>query len=178
MLKTSLIITLFFVAVLPAQVVPSVSPWEHSGSELTTSPTIIPGQAPIVYTTTFTRERELFGYKPRFMPMKVSFDKNNKPYMFTPVDPTNKFDGNRGATHSFYTTNTLYIQTLDDNGNWVVYNVAQMLDGFFPNYYNQFKLPIFSSGLNHKKNIVFGDDGKSIFFNFYERQRNSMILVY
>jgi hypothetical protein len=175
---------LFFISLIAVCVCPlfalepssSVSPWEHSGQELSTSPVIVPGSGPIIYTGYYTREREIYGYRPRFMPAKVSFDKNNRPWLFTQVHPTNKFDGNQSATDSFFVTETAYVQTLDDEGNWIVYDVGQMLRGFFG--YVDPASPKIAGGVKHKENVIFGDDGKTIYFGFYDSVRGCKTLIY
>lgn len=54
------------------------SPYDHSGSEISTAV-----NTPIQYERIFDRERELFGYNPRFMPGRTYFDKFNLPWIYT-----------------------------------------------------------------------------------------------
>ena len=175
----SKIIYIFILAVILVPlyaVTPIVSPWDHHGTELTTSPQIVPGSSPIIYPEVYTREREIYGYRPRFMPMKVNFDKNNRPYMFTSVHPTNKYDGNQSATDSFFTTEKFYIQTLDDSGNWVAYDVSGILRELFG--YGPYSNPSIAGGVKHKENIVFGDDGKTVYFGLYDAVRGRKTIIY
>ncbi len=157
-------------------ITPSASPWEHYGTELTSSPIVVPESSPIVYPGYYTREREIYGYRPRFMPAKVSFDKNNRPYMFTSVHPTNKYDGNQSATDSFFTTEKFYIQTLNDSGNWIVYDVSGMLRELFG--YSPYANPLIAGGMKHKENVVFSDDGKTVYFSLYDATRSRKTIIY
>ena len=101
---------LFGITLLTAQE-PVRSPWDHHELELRDSV-----QFPIKYPTTFTRERDMFNYNPRFVSQKITFKPNNTPVM--------RF-GLHGAIGTHKTpyggkviTKENYIQYLGENGQW------------------------------------------------------------
>ena len=138
------------------------SPWDHHGSELTTPITIVPGTSPIQYTSAFNREREIYGYNPRFMPMPVVFDKDNRPFILTDVPA-----GNTVGSHLLYTngsslTTNAYLQTLDNSGNWVTYSIMDIMREVYGQgspYYS----PSITAGYKWEDRIFFDDDN-NIFF--------------
>lgn len=167
MLKNFIFLIIITIAI-PIYAVPTlkaVSPWEHSGDELATSPVIVPSTAPITYTEAFTREREMFGYKPRFMPGTVTFDKNNRPYILTPVHTSNEYDGNASAFEASFVTEIAYLQTLDDSGDWTAYDVSQM----FVDLYNisSYVSPQICTGFAYEDRVAFDNDN-TFYFTFYQ----------
>ena len=66
---------------LPATSLPADTPFvDHGGAELAIA---APVQAPIHHEPFFRMEAELFGYHPRYVPAPVSFDAENRPYMWS-----------------------------------------------------------------------------------------------
>jgi hypothetical protein len=156
---------------------PETSPWEHTGSELTTSVTIVPGSSPITYSssTIFDRELEQFGYVPRFMPGIVSFDKNNRPYIFSAIHSTNEFSGNQSGFESGFHVQSAYIQTIDPNlEEWIAYDVEQIIRDLFS--MTQYTDPDFLAGHNYKTALSFDDDN-NYFFSLYESSRAGCTLI-
>lgn len=114
------------VAVAAAE--PTASPYDHGGPELAAgkAPTIVPGRTPIKHQAYFRGERELFGYAPRFMPGEVAFDPQNRPYIRTSfLRRTSDGRTIAGATETF-------VQTLNDQGRWVVHSLEQAVREFDP----------------------------------------------
>ena len=91
------------------------SPWDHGGNELTNSI-----QLPIKYPATFTREREMFGYNPRFVTQKISFTPNNTPVMRFGLQ--GKIGEHQMPYSAKTTTKENYIQYLAKNGKWCITN--------------------------------------------------------
>lgn len=138
---------------------PIISPWEHQAAELSQNITIVPGSAPIQYTGVFTRERELYGYNPRFMPWPVFFDKDNRPYMLAAVPEGSSVGDDRFYYINNFSTEQAYIQTLDDNGNWVAYDVISTLKNLYAPG-SQYYFPKISTGYNLTHRIFFDDDNR------------------
>ena len=63
-------------AVEPDQAACPISPWDQGQREIAGSPAL-----PIRYSTPFTREREMLGYRPRFLPGMLTFTPGNRPVM-------------------------------------------------------------------------------------------------
>ncbi|MFI4911638.1 MAG: LamG-like jellyroll fold domain-containing protein [Sedimentisphaeraceae bacterium JB056] len=176
MFKMINIIVLLCVALSYAA--PTSSPWDHQGSELSQSVTITPGTSPITYTSAFTREREIYGYNPRFMPLPVVFDKDNRPFILTAVPPGNTV----GSIDSFYTgserTEEAFIQTLDDNGNWVTYSITDDIMRSLYSY-TQYAGPEITAGYKWEDRIFFDDDNNIRFTMISEAPDVSgTVLVY
>ena len=138
------------------------SPWEHNENELEKEFKIVSGESFIKYPAAYTRERELYGYNPRFMPMPVFFDRDNRPYMITAVPPGNKVGDNRSHYQRFSITENAFIQTLDDDGNWVVYDIGEIMKGLFPSE-EDYK-PAIQTGYNYTHKIFFDEDNRLYFY--------------
>ncbi len=113
--------------------------------------TIIPGKTPIPYKGITDRERELYGYNPRYIPAAVTFDERNRPYMITGV-----FDG----YYPFYDWTDVYIQTLSDDGKWVLCSLNDLFKAKFPNAADT----KFYSGTHLSEKIAFDRNGGMYFF--------------
>ena len=74
----------------------------------------------------FDSERELYGYKPRFMPGEVHFDAENRPWIRTGEV---KLGADGVSTTHIEDNGPSYIQTLDNDGRWVTWNIKDILDG-------------------------------------------------
>ena len=70
---------------------------DHGGLELSVS---VPVTTPIQHEKYFRMEGELFGYNPRYLPLPVSFDGDNRPYMLAGTS----------------------IITLNDDGRWTEFD--------------------------------------------------------
>lgn len=90
---------------------------------------------PIEYplNETVHREREMFGYAPRFMPNYVVFDASNRPWILAnaPAAPfptsavcyvDGNCDGSRSASRGYV---RVMLQTLDDLGRWKAIDVGE-----------------------------------------------------
>jgi hypothetical protein len=89
----------------------SVSPWDRNQEELKEEVLL-----PVKYPATFTRERELFGYDPRFMPAKVTFTPENIPVIRFGVQ--GEVGSNQMSYASRKYTPLNYIQFPGDDGRW------------------------------------------------------------
>lgn len=127
------------------------SKWDMGQKEIDKEVTIIPGKNPIPYKGITVRERELYGYNPRYIPAAVTFDKDNRPYMITGT-----FD-NYYASHDW---SDVYIQTLSDDGKWVVCDLNDLLKSKFPDMADT----RFYSGTHLTEKISFDKDGGMYFF--------------
>ena len=120
------------------QVSPAVSPYEHKLSEVDPKRalTVIPGKRPIIYTGYFDREREIYGYNPRFLPNRVSFGPANRPYIVVGVHNT---PGSRGVSTATVWPKVAwveqaYLQTLNDDGRWVVFSLPKIIRAKYPEW--------------------------------------------
>lgn len=136
-----------------------VSPWQHNENELEKKFQIVPGKSPIKYPAAYTREREIYGYNPRFMPMPVFFDKQNRPYMITAVPPGNKVGDHRSYYQRYSVTENAFIQTLDDSGNWVVYDICEIMKELLTDNNAEFK-PAIQTGYNYAHKIFFDKENR------------------
>lgn len=89
----------------------SLSPWDRNQQELEEEVIL-----PIKYSSTFVRERERFGYDPRFMAAKVSFTPANIPVIRFGVQ--GEVGSNRMPYAQYKYTPLNYIQFLGDDGRW------------------------------------------------------------
>lgn len=80
---------------------------DHGGPEF---PSPAPVETPIQHEKYFHGERELFGYRPRYFPGVISFDRDNRPYI----------DGR------------WYLQTLGDAGTWTTLDVSRQVRNLYP----------------------------------------------
>ena len=127
------------------------SKWDNGQIEAPKDFKVIPGESPIKYQGISQRERELYGYNPRYMPAAVTFDLDNRPYMIF------------GDFDDYYATNEwtdVYIQTLDDNGEWVVCNLNDLFKSKFPDWKNT----KFFSGTHLPEKIAFDQSGGMYLF--------------
>ncbi len=95
------------------------SPYDKGQAEINpaTAPLIRPSISPILYNKLYQFEREQFNYYTRFMPNRISFDLNNKPYIR--VNEWGTIYNNNGTVWlpGGYSKKCM-IQTLDNTGNW------------------------------------------------------------
>ncbi|MFI4910184.1 MAG: LamG-like jellyroll fold domain-containing protein [Sedimentisphaeraceae bacterium JB056] len=123
----SAVIFLVCIQTINAAIV-NTSPWEHTSDEVgTAAPTVIPGSAPLIYSgSTFSRERELYGYYPRYKPNMVTFDYNNRPYIYVGKETGEVPADNTFRIPKYEFFDDCYIQTIDDNGQWVVIDFKEI----------------------------------------------------
>ncbi|MEM9291659.1 MAG: choice-of-anchor Q domain-containing protein [Acidobacteriota bacterium] len=130
----------------------SLSPWDHGGAEVDSSaPTVTPGSDPIRYPQIWERERELFGYSPRFLPQIVTFDSANRPMVRA---------GLHGALGSHATAygsrkwrDDVYLQTLSANGeHWVAQSLSQILQDSVPDWRGD---QIYSGTFQPEERVIF-----------------------
>lgn len=127
---TSIIVISLVVSCFANAAVVQTSVWEHSGAEICDpAPVFTPGTSPLTYgPTTFDREREIYSYYPRFKPNVVTFDNNNRPYiMVAKFDTENPADN----TYTYFARewyDSYYIQTLDENNQWVTVDIDQLFE--------------------------------------------------
>ncbi|MFI4910183.1 MAG: BNR-4 repeat-containing protein [Sedimentisphaeraceae bacterium JB056] len=140
------------------------SKWDYGQKELSKEVTIVPGKAPIHYKGITIRERELYGYNPRYIPAAVTFDNDNHPYMITGV-----FD-DYYATHDWA---DVYVQTLNDEGKWVVCDLNNLLKSKFPDL----EKTQFYSGTHLSEKICFDDEG-GMYFIAKSQNPSSSYLFY
>ncbi|TKG91524.1 hypothetical protein EYV94_21090 [Puteibacter caeruleilacunae] len=88
-----------------------LSAWDHGNDEIKESVTL-----PILYPTTFTRERELFNYNPRFFAQKISFMPDNTPVMRFGVQ--GKMGNHCSQYLGKYAGPNNFIQYLGKDGKW------------------------------------------------------------
>ncbi|HBG26059.1 MAG: hypothetical protein A2Y10_03085 [Planctomycetes bacterium GWF2_41_51] len=184
MKKYLFLITLLFLSFASAiAAVVQNSPWEHSSPEVMSPvPTFTPGSGPIIYgpIKSFDRERERYGYNPRYKPGMVTFSHNNRPFILVGLDPCETAPP-AGDSYNLVedpTTNTIslparawyeygYIQTLDENGNWIVINLDELFHSMTDwSAYTNFQpyLGTFETA----DRVAFDADG-SIYFRAYPR---------
>jgi hypothetical protein len=125
--------------------------WDKGQKEVEKERIIIPGESPIEYKGLSTRERELYGYNPRYIPAAVTFDTNNRPYMMTGI-----FDDYYGR----WEWTDVYIQTLDDEGNWIACSLNDLFKAKFPEVGDT----KFYSGTHLPEKIAFDQTGGMYFF--------------
>ena len=175
---STLLLAFFGVSTMASVIKPS--PWEHSNAEVGTSaPTVIPGTNPIVYGPggIFVRERELYGYNPRFKPNIVMFDNDNRPYILVGLNPMEVSPGGYNLTED-PTTNTAvlprrawmenaYIQTLGYDGQWKVIDIEELyMQIFAGTQVSNFEM--FLGLFEPSDRVVFDADG-GIYFISYAR---------
>ena len=90
------------------------SPWDHGQKELKKSVT----HTPFHYQKLFDRERELYGYNPRFMPGNITFMKDNTPVIRFGVQ--GKIGSHKTSYKGRKFTELNYIQKLGKNGKWYI----------------------------------------------------------
>jgi hypothetical protein len=73
---------------------------------------------PIKYKTVFTREREMFGYKPRFMPGMINFTVQNSPVIRCGINPPAEPGQNHASFPSEFFSEKNYIQYLNAEDSW------------------------------------------------------------
>ncbi len=108
----------------------------HSGyaTELGTPGPVL---APIEHQPYYQGERELFGYRPAFVPNPVTFDRRNYPYIRTA-------DDNHGSG--------AVVQTLNQRGRWVRLGFKSAILRKCPTWTGRFR-----SGIGSEQRIVFDD---------------------
>jgi hypothetical protein len=127
------------------------SKWDMGQKEIHKDVTIIPGKNPIPYKGISVRERQLYGYDPRYIPAAVTFDLDNRPYMIF------------GDFEDYYAKSEwpdVYIQTLDDEGSWITCNLNDIFKAKFP----QVGDTKFYSGTHLPEKIAFDRSGGMYFF--------------
>ncbi|WOO39611.1 carbohydrate binding domain-containing protein [Rubellicoccus peritrichatus] len=97
------------------------SHFEHNDAEVLIDSLFTPDVNPVAHGPDFNNERDIYGYKPRFMPGEVYFDRENRPWIRTTYLKVS------GTTTIRDNTLPSYIQTLDNDGRWVVYKIEQIL---------------------------------------------------
>ena len=102
-------------AVEPDQTACPVSPWDQGQREIVGSPAL-----PIRYSTPFTREREMLGYRPRFLPGMLTFTPGNRPVMRIGVSDASKRGQNKHTVAPRDAGSVNLIQFLGDDGRWHV----------------------------------------------------------
>jgi formylglycine-generating enzyme required for sulfatase activity len=97
---------------------------------------------PIVHQKYWQLEKELFGYEPAFMPNTVTFDERNRPYI---------------RRHK-------YVQTLDDNGNWLKLDFTASISKAYPKWDGNFvtMTNLINEGIDEP--IVFDTAGRAYMF--------------
>lgn len=96
------------------------SPFDHGGAELDASaaPLVRPNDAPIIHQAHYRGERELLGYRPRFMPTSaVAFGPDNRPYIRATRPDVEMGDGSEDGL----------LQTLDARGEWRAYPITRAI---------------------------------------------------
>jgi hypothetical protein len=91
----------------------NVSPWDKNQKELKSS-----ARCPIKYRAVFDREREMFGYNPRFQPGIITFTPKNEPVMGAGVYPGLKPGSNGTPYPKAFMAEKSYIQKLGIDGKW------------------------------------------------------------
>lgn len=89
------------------------SPWDNGQIELKA-----PVKCPVQYKTIFTREREMFDYKPRFMPGIINFAPGNIPVMRCGVNPPALPGDNHASFPKAFFSENNYVQLLNPDGTW------------------------------------------------------------
>ena len=92
-----------------------LSPWDRGQEELTGDAAL-----PVHYPTAFSREREVLGYDPRFLPGMITFSPDNRPVMRIGVTDASRLgvNGHTVTTRAYGDINL--IQYLGDDGRWHV----------------------------------------------------------
>ncbi|MBQ4106251.1 MAG: BNR-4 repeat-containing protein [Lentisphaeria bacterium] len=92
-----------------------LSPWDRGQDELTGDAAL-----PIHYLSAFSREREMLGYDPRFLPGMITFSPDNRPVMRIGLADSSYLgeNGHTVTTRDYGTVNL--IQYLGDDGRWHV----------------------------------------------------------
>lgn len=127
------------------------APWDKCQKELERREVITPGLNPIAYKGLSFRERQLYGYNPRYIPAAVTFDISNRPYIMTGI-----FDDYYPAGE----WTDVYIQTLDDKGSWTACSINDLFKAEFP----QIGDTKFYSGTHLPEKIAFDQSGGMYFF--------------
>lgn len=152
----------------------SKSPWDHGKDELKITPT----KAPFTYKRLFDREREQFGYNPRFMPGPVTFMPDNTPVIRFGMQ------GVKGSHHTSYQsrrfTTENYIQKLDRDGTW------QISDSHVKALRSYLKLKpaeklLIMSGERVPETVEFDNEGNAytlVTARWRKRRYNSYFLLY
>lgn len=130
----------------PAIAAPLKSPYDHGGIELGVPHTIVPGKTPLFYSATFDGERETYGYNPRFLPSgEVAFDPQNRPHLRATQPHLPSGDGTADG----------FIQTLGDDGKWLVSSIVEPIRRLVPEWNGQYLTGVKVSDAR----IVFDGDG-------------------
>ena len=168
------------------------SPYDHAESELNgNSPIITTSESessgnPIRYKRVFDRERELFGYNPRFLPGRVYFDKSNLPWIYVsnlnqlggsdPLYPEHVSALNDNPTGRSLTSLTYnyegysgrysdanpcdrcdaYIQRLTKDGKWVTLSINQLSNEFG---FDQSPTRVYSNTYRLVEQVYFQNNG-------------------
>ncbi len=156
------------------------SPWEHTNPEIMSPvPVFTPGSAPVTFGPggSFVRERENYGYDPRFKPNKVTFSHDNRPFILVGLYPYYTYELgyslNEDPTSNTITLprrawmDTAYIQTLDENGNWIVINLEEIY-GSDVGYGSYLDFQPYMGIFENNDRVVFDADG-GIYFVSYGR---------
>lgn len=125
--------------------------WDKGQKELERKEVIVPGVNPIEYKGISFREREIFGYNPRYIPAAVTFDTMNRPYIMTGI-----FDDH----YATWGWTDVYIQTLDDNGRWIACSLNDLFKSKFPEIGDT----KFYSGTHLPEKVAFDQSGGMYFF--------------
>lgn len=144
------------------------SPWEHSSDEIGAgAPTVVAGTDPLVYTTsTHTREREIYGYYPRFKPNMVTFDYNNRPYIHVGKEASEVPSDNSFRVQRSEPVAEGYIQTLNDDGQWIAINLEEIVKTVPGNdTYTDFEL--YTGNFSNVNRVTFDSDN-GIYFTSIE----------
>jgi len=154
------------------------SPWQHANPEvMSPAPVFTPGSAPVTFGPggSFVRERENYGYDPRFKPNKITFSHDNRPFILVGLYPF------QTAELGYYldedpSSNTItlarrawmeeaYIQTLDENGNWIVINLEEIY-GSDVGYGSYLDFQPYMGIFENNDRVVFDAEGGMYFFSY------------
>lgn len=109
------------------------SPWDKGTQTQEIDPAldpgdITPGSNPITYTSLYKREREMYGYDPRFFPNMPTFDGSGRPVLVAGV---HEGKGNNSTVYPSYAYgDDQYIQRLE-NDEWKAYSVTDIIRSAF-----------------------------------------------
>ena len=150
------------------------SPWQHPNNELADNVTVIPGSNPIQYPMIWERERELFGYNPRFLPNIVTFDFYNRPVIRVGVhDPANH-PNHATLYHSSKAIDHSYIQTLNIDGEWITLSLSNLMEEKVANWNND---QIYSGSFQGRHEMVVFD-GSGDAYTIVKSANNGSFLLH
>jgi hypothetical protein len=130
----------FLTATTVWAVAPTPSPFDHGGAEIGAGYENLTG--PFHYPSIYQRERESYGYNPRFHPSTITFDPFNRPYLRLGLYGDQNANGTYDFTGSYRWVDTGYIQTLDQNNDWVVYDIGDIVRSKYASFNGQIRTSI------------------------------------